>query len=71
MWGEGPRGGIFGARVDPGLYDEKVAREFADREAQALAQMQAEQPSIADRIGEWWASLNTGERKRYLKKAGK
>ena len=48
-----------------------IVLAFACVATPALAQMQAEQPSIADRISEWWASLNAGERKRYLKKAGK
>jgi hypothetical protein len=62
IWGEGPRGGIFGARIDPQPQPPPV-----DREAQVLAQLQAEQPGFEDRIAQWWGSLPPPERQRYIR----
>jgi phytoene dehydrogenase-like protein len=69
IWGDGQRGGIFGARVDPRLLAANAALENqagADREAQVLAQMQAAQPGFEDRITVWWGSLPPSERQRYI-----
>ena len=50
IWGDGQRGGIFGARVDPRLQAELERRAAAKRQEMATAQ----EPSLAD---QWHGSL--------------
>jgi hypothetical protein len=69
IFGDGQRGGIFGAKVDPQMLAERAALESqagASREAQVLAQMQAAQPGFEDKIAVWWGSLPPPERQRYI-----
>jgi hypothetical protein len=69
IWGDGQRGGIFGAKVNPRLLAEMAALESqagASKEAQVLAQMQAAQPGFEDRIAAWWGTLPPPERQRYI-----
>ena len=55
MWGDGPQGGAFGARIDPRLIDELEHRAAARREAQGIGDVvmvrgRGEEPSFEEQL---------------------